>query len=248
MRIAVLSDIHANREALDAILERATELGAERYWVLGDIVGYGADPDGVVEQVRALPAEVLAGNHDLATVGLFDLEWFNAAAAAAVQWTQQVISGTTLEYLEGLTPSSENEQALLVHGSPRDPAAEYVTDVFVAAASFELLADGLCFFGHTHVPRAFALSPAGDHPMEGRIREIPLDAGEPLRLAGGTRYLINPGSVGQPRDGDPRAALAIFDGESVTLHRVSYAVEGAQRKIRRAGLPEWLADRLAVGR
>jgi diadenosine tetraphosphatase ApaH/serine/threonine PP2A family protein phosphatase len=246
VRVAILSDVHANLEALEAVLERAASLGVEEFWVLGDLVGYGADPVGVVDQIGTLSGRILSGNHDLATVGLFDLEWFNPAAAAAVRWTQREIGAETREFLEGLTPSLEGDDALLVHGSPRDPAAEYLTDVITAAASFEVLAGDLCFFGHTHVPLAFMFAPEGDG--RGRIRQIPLIEGEDLRLDSGVRYLINPGSVGQPRDGDPRASLAVFDGGRVTLHRIEYAVERAQRKIRDAGLPEWLADRLAVGR
>ncbi len=245
MRIAVLSDIHSNLEALDAVLARATELEATATWVLGDIVGYGADPGPVIDRVMSLPGVlVLAGNHDLAATDRFDTAWFNPVASEAIEWTKRVISGGQRRVLEDLEPSGSTDEGILVHGSIVDPAAEYVVDVEGALDSFHAATFHRCFFGHTHLPSMFTLDDAG------AAAGSPLADGEVVRLAPEVRYMINPGSVGQPRDADPRASFMIFDVEqaAATVHRVAYDIQGAQGKIRSAGLPAMLADRLAVGR
>lgn len=240
MRVAVLSDIHSNLEALDAVLTHARDEGAEALWVLGDIVGYGADPHAVIERLAG-NALLLGGNHDLATVGRFDIAWFNTVAATALRWTAQEVSESDRAFLRALEPRGDAPDALLVHGSVVDPVAEYVTGTHIAAASFDTEDFALCFFGHTHLPVLYRSDGA-------RVRGFVLDDGETVTAE--PRSMINPGSVGQPRDGDPRASYLLYDGDAskAVLHRVAYDVEGAQRKIRAAGLPAVLADRLALGR
>jgi predicted phosphodiesterase len=245
VRIAVLSDIHSNLEALDAVLQRAREEHAEATYVLGDIVGYGADPNAVVERLAEQPAAILiAGNHDLAATGRFDTEWFNAVAAEAITWTESVMDPDTRALLAGLEPRRDAPEGLLVHGSVVDPAAEYVLNLDVARASFEAAEFGHCFFGHTHLPTLFV-------DEGGRIDGYTLHDGARVSLEsdGGKRFMVNPGSVGQPRDGDPRASMMIYDttDRSAVVYRIPYAIERAASKIRDAGLPATLADRLAVG-
>lgn len=245
MRIAVLSDVHSNIEALDAVLERARGEDAGATYVLGDIVGYGADPDAVIQRVGALPnVLLLAGNHDLAVTGRFDLTWFNSAAAEAIRWTADAMAQSSRRALEGLQPRGDADGALLVHGSVVDPAAEYVTSVRAAADSFAAQPFSLCFFGHTHLPTVFRSEGSG------KVGGAVLADGDLVELPRGERWMLNPGSVGQPRDGDPRASFMIYDTDERTaiVLRVPYEIERAQAKIRAAGLPRALADRLAEGR
>lgn len=237
----MLSDLHANIEALDAVLAAADEAGCERVLVLGDIVGYGADPQAVVERLREREAVAIAGNHDLAATGAFDVAWFNDAAAAAIDWTQGAIDADASEYLASLSATRRTDEALLVHGSVRDPVAEYLLSADDAAESFALADYSLAFFGHTHLPTVFRMQP------DGRVTGWMLDEREPLSMVAGERYMLNPGSVGQPRDHDPRAAFLIFEDGKAVGHRVPYAIERAAEKIRAAGLPRWLADRLSLG-
>ncbi|HVL32057.1 MAG TPA: metallophosphoesterase family protein [Actinomycetota bacterium] len=245
MRVAVCSDIHSNIEAFDAVLARAGEEGAEAVWILGDIVGYGADPVAVVDRVRSLPAAVvLGGNHDLAATDRFDVRWFNRIAARAIEWTKTVLDDTTREFLTALQPAGSKGGVILVHGSVVDPAIEYVTNERVAEESFAAASFACCFFGHTHLPTIFTAV------ADGSVRGAVLGEGESVELRGDRRYMVNPGSVGQPRDGDARASFAMYDtaANRVVLHRVAYDVDAAAGKIRGAGLPDTLADRLAVGR
>jgi len=245
VRIAVISDIHSNLEALGAVLDRAEEERAEATYVLGDIVGYGADPDAVVARLAEQPSAVcIAGNHDLAATGRFDTGWFNSIATDAIEWTTSVMNDDTRAFLSSLEPRGDAAEGLLVHGSVVDPAAEYVMNVAAARASFGAGDFVRCFFGHTHLPTVFV-------DEGGRIDGYALRDGDPVSLAvDGTRFMVNPGSVGQPRDGDPRASMMILDTERATgvVHRVPYAIDAAAAKIRDAGLPPALADRLALGR
>ena len=248
MRIAVLSDIHSNVEALDAVLDRAQTEDAGATVVLGDIVGYGADPVAVVERLRSLPrVTMIAGNHDLAATQRFDTTWFNSAAEAAIRWTRAALDDDTMRTLTALEPRGALGEALLVHGSVVDPAAQYVFNADQAGESFDAEPFTLCFFGHTHMPTLFEAGPNADRPsiVKGQI----LGDREPVELREG-RFMLNPGSVGQPRDADPRASFMIFDTERsiAVVHRVPYDIAGAQRKIYDAGLPTVLGDRLAVGR
>ena len=241
MRVAVLSDVHSNLEALDAVLSAADGFGCERVLVLGDLVGYGADPDAVIARLADRGAVTIAGNHDLAAVGRFDATWFNEVAAAAIAWTTETMEPATRSFLNGLEPRRDEPDALLVHGSVRDPAAEYLLTIPDAEASFALAPFGVAFFGHTHLPTAFRSD------ENGRVSGWVLPSETPVELETGSRFMLNPGSVGQPRDRDPRASFLVWEDGRAIGHRVAYDVEKAAAKIRAAGLPRWLADRLALG-
>ncbi len=243
MRYLILSDIHGNWEALEAVLREA-EGEWERAVCCGDLVGYGADPNRVVEWVRQHVAAVVRGNHDKACAGLEDLAWFNPAAREAAQWTAAELTPENERYLRRLPAGPlEVGDFEILHGSPLDE------DEYLMAAAPELAAHlgaRLSFFGHTHWQGGFAFYRRGVK----RLRAVPAGVrAVPVRLEAECFYLINPGSVGQPRDGDPRAAYALYDdgGRAVELRRTPYRVSTAQAKIRRAGLPAILADRLAEG-
>lgn len=247
MRYLILSDIHSNLEALEAVL-RAAAQKYDAVLVLGDLVGYGADPNAVVERVRGLaPAAIVRGNHDKVASGLDDAEDFNPMARAAAQWTRDALTPATVEYLRDLPvgPVVVDELIEICHGSPMDEDLYIVADLD-AARSIGAARSPLCLFGHTHVALMARI--------DGQRRlEIEAPQGHPefeTRIEPDTKYLINPGSVGQPRDGDARAAFAIVDTEKklVTLYRVTYPIEAAQKKILAAGLPPMLAHRLAMGR
>lgn len=243
MKILVLSDIHANLSALQAVLADAPSV--ERLWNLGDTVGYGPHPGECIERVVAHNANpALVGNHDLACIGAVDLAEFNPVARAASRWTALQLTADHRAYLESLPAATAANGVTLAHGSPRDPVWEYVTTAAVATANFACFETGLCLVGHTHQAMHAALEP-GD-PIA-RLR--PLTNGETVDLSVG-RHLINPGSIGQPRDRDPRAAYAVLDTGAWTLtaKRVAYDVLATQRDMERAGLPELLSARLAVGR
>ena len=241
MRIAVVSDLHSNLEALDAVLTAVDGFDCERLLVLGDLVGYGADPDAVIARLAERNAVAIAGNHDLAAVGRFDASWFNEVAAAAIGWTSETMKPETRSFLNALEPRRDQPDALLVHGSVRDPAAEYLLTIPDAEASFQLAPFHVAFFGHTHLPTVFRSD------ANGRVSGWVMPADTPVDLEPGSRFMLNPGSVGQPRDRDPRAAFLIWEDGRAVGHRVAYDTETAGAKIRSAGLPRWLADRLALG-
>ncbi len=237
---AVISDIHGNLEALEAVLRDVPE-DVETIYCLGDVIGYGANPDECCDVVRDSGMPTISGNHDLAVTDLrTDLNWFNPTAAAAVLWTRDHLSEENAEFLRTRPRTMRAEGALFVHGSVRDPD-EYIINKTSAQENLSILKSEypgvrICFFGHTHV-KTVAPSPNG--AMLG---------GHTLDLRYGGPYLVNPGSVGQPRDGDVFASYVIVDGERVLYRFVEYDIRKAQAKIRAAGLPEMLADRLAVGR
>ncbi|MBA2700557.1 MAG: metallophosphoesterase family protein [Chloroflexi bacterium] len=239
MRIAVLSDIHSNLVALDAILAHAGPLDA--IWHLGDVVGYGPDPDGVVARLAESGAVGVRGNHDAAAIGGPEIEWFNPEARAAIEWTRDHISPTTRDWLAAHPERRVMGDVTLVHGSPRDPLREYVTSKAVAAANFRVLETGHALHGHTHVPLAFL--EAGD----GIAIALPTVGTE--QSFEGQRSLINPGSVGQPRDGDPAASYLILDPDTMTAswQRVPYDIAAVQAAMLALELPRRLADRLSVG-
>ncbi len=239
MRIAVLSDIHANLPALDAVLAAAGDVDA--IWHLGDVVGYGPDPDGVVDRLRDIGALGVRGNHDAAAVGGSEIDWFNPEARRAMEWTRAAISPSTLTWLSGLPERRSIEGCELVHGSPREPLWEYVTSVPVARANLALLSNPLGLHGHTHLPVAFL-------EEDGRVDVVGPGPGSELELRD-RRALINPGSVGQPRDGDPEASFMVLDpgAGKVAWHRVAYDIEAVQRAMQAAGLPGSLSARLSVG-
>lgn len=239
MRIAVLSDIHANLPALDAVIADAGDVDA--FWHLGDVVGYGPDPDGVVERLRSIGAVGVRGNHDAAACGGAEIDWFNPDARRAMEWTRSAISQATAAWL-GALPERQTLQGFeLVHGSPREPIWEYVTSSGVALENLAVLAAPVGLHGHTHVPVAWVED-------GGRVEHVRAARRSRLELAG-RRALVNPGSVGQPRDGDPDASYAILDPEAgvVAWHRVRYDVAAVQAAMRDAGLPASLSARLPLG-
>ena len=247
MRYLVLTDIHANLEALEACLAHAAERGFTRTLVLGDLVGYGADPNAVIERVRALePTAVIRGNHDKVACGLEQAEGFNAVARSAAHWTLDVLTPEHRAWLAALPegPLVVDDLIEVCHGSPFDEDA-YIFDELDALRALRASSRPLCLYGHTHYPASFELTDGSFDslgPATSAQTEIP--------LRDGSKYLINPGSVGQPRDSDSRAAYGIVDEDRkvVELYRVPYAIEAAQRKVIKAGLPEVLAQRLGVGR
>jgi diadenosine tetraphosphatase ApaH/serine/threonine PP2A family protein phosphatase len=242
----VLSDIHANLDALDAVLS-SVEGQWDRLLVLGDLVGYGGEPNGVIERIRTLdPLVVIRGNHDKAACGIDDASNFNQIAKYAALWTGEVLTADNREYLRALPsgPVMIDERVEICHGSPFDED-HYIFDGDDAERAVEASERQLCLFGHTHLPVVFKTYGYG---FDGFVPEG--DAPVRIALESGLRYLVNPGSVGQPRDGDARAAFALYwpDIFTLELRRVPYAVDAAQRRIITAGLPASLASRLAVGR
>lgn len=239
MRVAVVSDIHANLVALDAVL--AAVGSVDGVWHLGDVVGYGPEPDDVVARLDAIGAVGVAGNHDLAAVGGSEIEWFNPDARRAMEWTRARIGDSTKEWLRALPKTRIESGVTLVHGSPRDPVWEYITSVPVARANLAALETPLGLHGHTHFPMAWA-------DRDGRTEAISPGPGSTFRLAG-RHALLNPGSVGQPRDGDPTASWLEIDtdGELATWRRVAYDIGAVRAAIHDVGLPAWLGDRLVVG-
>ena len=242
MRVAIVSDIHGNRQAFEAVLDAIEESECEELWCLGDLVGYGAEPDACVELARRHASICLAGNHDLGVRGDLPLEDFSRGAALAARWTQETISPATLDFLRSLEPVNLEERVGLYHASPRDPVWEYVLSTLQAELCLDVQEKRVCLIGHSHVALSFARMP-GD-PATGQTRaddeELEVSSGE---------WLINPGSVGQPRDGDPRAAWLELDlgGWSAVYRRTEYDIEGAAAAIRAARLPDSLAERLAYG-
>ena len=239
MRVAVLSDIHANLPALDAVLAHAGAV--DGVWHLGDLVGYGPDPDGVIARLREVGAVGVRGNHDAAAAGGSEIDWFNPDARRAMEWTRTAISPDSVAWLKALPERRTVESCELVHGSFREPLWEYVTSAAVARDSLDLLHQPIGLHGHTHVPVAFVEN-GGDVEHFG-----PRD-GASLELEG-RRALVNPGSVGQPRDGDPRSSYMLLDPGAgvVTWHRVGYDVEAVQAAMQAVGLPSFLVSRLSVG-
>jgi diadenosine tetraphosphatase ApaH/serine/threonine PP2A family protein phosphatase len=242
MRVAICSDIHGNRQGFEAVITAAEASGAEELWCLGDLVGYGADPDACVDLAARHCAVCLAGNHDLAVVEEISLEEFSRGAAIAAHWTQEVIRPETRAFLLSLEPKGAAEGIGLFHASPRDPIWEYVLSALVAELCFDATDFRVSLIGHSHV--ALSFTRLEGEPATGTTRregaEVDLSAGE---------WLINPGSAGQPRDGDPRAAWLMLDTGALTAtwRREEYDVGAAQAAIRAARLPESLAERLQYG-
>jgi predicted phosphodiesterase len=242
MKVAVISDIHANRQAFEAVLEAIAESDAEEVWCLGDLVGYGADPDACVELARRHTAVCLVGNHDLAVLGQVPMHEFSTGASLAAQWTQEVISPESLAFLEGLRTTGKEDAVGLYHASPRDPVWEYVLSALLAEMCLDAQPERVCLIGHSHVALSFVRHEGelttGEPRREGTVLDI--SSGE---------WLLNPGSVGQPRDGDPRAAWMLLDLEnwSASYRRTPYDIAGAASAIRAARLPASLAERLEYG-
>jgi diadenosine tetraphosphatase ApaH/serine/threonine PP2A family protein phosphatase len=240
-RVAVISDVHANWHALEAVLEEIEHEEPDELWCLGDLVGYGPRPNPCCAAVERRAAFCLSGNHDLGVLGELDLEEFAGDAVVAARWTRGVLADGSRAFLQSLWPLGERDGVELFHASPRDPVWEYVLSAEAARAAFDLTRSRLVLVGHSHVPLAITLE---DEVLEGGLApdgtETPLGPG---------RRLLNPGSVGQPRDGDPRAAWLLLDREAGTasFRRVEYDVARTQEEIRERGLPDALAQRLAHG-
>jgi predicted phosphodiesterase len=242
MRIAIVSDIHGNRQAFEAVLDAIEVSDCEEMWCLGDLVGYGADPDACVTLARENAAVCLAGNHDLGVRGSLPLEQFSRGAALAATWTRDTITPQTLEYLNQLEPSNLDEAVGLYHASPRDPVWEYVLSPLQAELCLDIQPQRVALIGHSHVALSFSRFPGA--PASGETRP----ADEELDISSG-EWLLNPGSVGQPRDGDPRAAWLELDLDNwrALYRRIDYDVAGAAAAIRAAQLPDSLAERLLYG-
>jgi predicted phosphodiesterase len=241
MRVLVISDIHANLTALEAVLKEAD--GVDATWCLGDIVGYGPDPNQCIARIRGLPNLVcLLGNHDAAALGKIDVDAFNAEARVSVQWMQSELSEESQAFLKDLPEKITLENITLTHGSPRNPVWEYILDLRIAQINFSFFDTPFCFIGHTHLPVIYRM--VSDYAA---VRMMVPAPGETVVLK--PRGLLNPGSVGQPRDRDARAAYAIFDTKTSSweYHRVAYDVASVQKRIYDANLPPRHAIRLAEG-
>ncbi|MCJ7676347.1 MAG: metallophosphatase family protein [Anaerolineales bacterium] len=241
MRVLVLSDIHANLTALNRVLEDAGSFDA--VWCLGDLVGYGPDPNECIDRVQQLPKlTCLIGNHDLAALGSIPLHRFNADASASVAWTRGQLTDASSAYLASLKAKTLMPPFTLAHGSPRQEVWEYILDHHGADRNFDILETDYCLIGHSHLPLGFVRFPGESYCLP-----VQLPVGVPLGLT--PRMILNPGSVGQPRDLDPRSAYSLLDTEALTWEprRVAYAVADVQERILEAGLPERQAIRLVGG-
>jgi predicted phosphodiesterase len=246
MKYLILSDIHSNQEAFSAILTFVKRKPWDKAVFLGDLVGYGANPNQAIDMLRKLrPLAAIRGNHDKVCSGLEEGELFNRIALEAALWTRKKLTPANLKWLKALPqgPQVVDGAFAIAHGTPIDEDA-YVFGEIEALNVFRHTDYPLCFFGHSHFPVVFALS------TEAITTVLTVAPSFRFKLKPGVRYLINPGSVGQPRDGNPLTSFAIYDGESkvVTIHRIPYRLRSAQEKILKAGLPRPLADRLAIGR
>ena len=242
MKVAVISDIHGNRQALEAVLDDIAAHGASDLWCLGDLVGYGADPDACVELTRENAGLCLAGNHDLAVTGEIPMDEFSRGAGLAARWTQEVMRPDNITFLSGLAPQGDHGGVGLYHASPRDPVWEYVLSALLAELCLDAQDHRICLIGHSHVALSFVR------------REGDLATGEPRHDGDSVdvsegEWLLNPGSVGQPRDGDARAAWLLLDTQTATAtyHRTEYDIGAAAAAIRAANLPDSLAERLEYG-
>ena len=241
MKVLVMSDIHSNRTALEAVLESAGPVGA--IWCLGDVIGYGPDPNDCISIIRDLPNLIcLRGNHDSAVIGLTEKGKFNLSAQVVLEWTADQLNPVHRQYLQSLSPQAEVDQVTLVHASPRDPVWEYIMDVYTATANFEYFSTPYCFVGHSHLPVLYYVK--GRKELANVTFVYP---GDTTKLP--ENSIVNPGSVGQPRDHDPRAAFTIYDTEehTWTQHRVPYDIAEVQARMTQAGLPIEYIQRLDLG-
>ncbi len=242
MRILILSDIHSNLAAFEAVLYDANKW--DEIWCLGDVIGYGPQPNECIERLESLPHICVAGNHDWAAVGRLDISAFNPYALQACVWTGRQLKPRNRQFIESLPQRLEEGHFTIVHGSPRQPIWEYITDIWLAAANFSHFDTLYCLVGHTHKPVMYSVGGSDDS-----CEELPLPAlGDPMPVPEG-RLLINPGGVGQPRDGDPRASYVLWDSDknTVEFRRVEYPVEETQRLMLAVGLPQPLIGRLSFG-
>ncbi|MDD5448290.1 MAG: metallophosphoesterase family protein [Actinomycetota bacterium] len=243
-RIGLLGDIHANLPALHAVLEHAGE--CDSWWCVGDVVGYGPFPNECVRAIKKLRAVCVCGNHDLGAVGGMELTNFNVDARIACEWTGEALEDDSKDFLKALPERyAAKTGELIVHGSPRNPVWEYILSTQVAALNFSAFEENICFHGHSHVPAIFSTGKVSEAAVE--LNSVKDGFG--ITLEGEKRYLVNVGSVGQPRDGDPRACYAIYDseGKTLTFHRVEYPINEVQEKMREEEFPSFLIERLALG-
>ena len=241
MRLGILSDIHGNLEALDEVLSALAKERIDKYLCLGDIVGYGADPAECIAETKRLNPITIAGNHDWASVGLFGVSYFNPAAKEAVLWTEENLSAEDKQFLKSLKLLHQEDELTLVHGTLQEPEQfKYMLDLSSAQKTFALSKTRICFVGHTHQPGIFIQE----------NDDCRVSSQQKLKLNPAQRYIVNAGSIGQPRDGNPQASYVVYDSEKEQLQikRVDYDIKKAQGKIIKAGLPRILAERLAVGR
>ena len=241
MRVAVISDIHSNLPALEAVLSDLGSGDPDQVWCLGDVVGYGAQPDACTKLISEVVEVCLAGNHDLVVSGELDVRYFAMSAGAAARWTLKHVTPQTREFLAELTPLGQSAGVGLYHASPRDPVWEYVLSISQAGDCLDVQQQRVCLIGHSHVACYFTRNGGdtiGEQALHGA--ELSMSEGE---------WLVNPGSVGQPRDGDPRAAYLMLDTDTwtATFRRVEYPIDEAARAIIDAGLPKSLAERLYQG-
>ncbi len=241
MRYALISDIHSNLEALEAVRIALASEDIDEYLCVGDVVGYGADPHAVMGILQSLaPSALVAGNHDWGALGLTDLEYFNEYAKAAIEWTIGLLNKPQADYLKSFSLVYEAEDFTLVHGSLDEPAEfNYILNSFDAYRTMKMMKKGLCFVGHSHIAGIF-------YANGNRIERL---KGLTAAIDRSKKYVVNVGSVGQPRDGDSRASFAIYDSKesTVEIKRIEYDIETAQKKILDSGLPKWLASRLSEG-
>ncbi|HEC93205.1 MAG TPA: metallophosphoesterase [Candidatus Atribacteria bacterium] len=244
MKIGIISDIHSNSEALDNVLKDVKEI--DEFICLGDIVGYGADPNYCIRRMKELNCRCIAGNHDFGAVGKLDINYFNYAAREAILWTSQKLDNNSIRYLLNLSENlTIRGEIYAVHGSPREPMWEYILDENTANLIFNRYDFNIYFIGHSHLAGYFSFD-----KNSGRINYTNLNNGGNIEIDKNKRYIINCGSVGQPRDGNPKASYGIYDinSQKIVINRVSYPIYLTQRKIINAGLPEVLAERLSFGR
>jgi diadenosine tetraphosphatase ApaH/serine/threonine PP2A family protein phosphatase len=240
MRYGIFADIHSNLEAFQAVIDAYKKEAIDRYILAGDIVGYGADPHWCIEEIKRLNIKAVCGNHDWASAGVFRPDYFNDAAKKAVEWTEERLSQEEKAFLKNLDLVIKEADFSVVHGSLKKPDLfYYIMDTDSAYACFREMREGLCFVGHSHAPLVFFTE--GD--------KIKKTFDRPINIRSGKRYIVNVGSVGQPRDGDPRASFCIYDTDKKTIEikRVAYDIESAKKKILSAGLPGVLAYRLVEG-
>ena len=243
MRYAIIADIHSNLAAFKAVLDDITaQEKIDKIWCLGDIVGYGPDPHECIEMLRRTNHICVAGNHDRAATGKLDMTSFNPYAAEAITWTAGKLSIGDITYLKNLPDSIEEDDFLLVHGSPREPIMEYILSISVARQNFDWFRTKYCLVGHTHVPQAYSLDEKNNYTATKLLPNRKLITGE-------TRLIVNPGAVGQPRDGNPEASYALYDNRTkiIQLRRVPYDIRQTQDRIMESGLPPRLAARLVTG-
>lgn len=242
MRYGIFSDVHSNLEALEAVLSAYKEELIDKYLCIGDLVGYASNPAECIEKVRDAATITVAGNHDWATVDLFSLDCFNPFARQAVIWTRHKLNRQQLYFLESLRLVYSNDDLTFVHGTLDSPEDfNYLTDIDFAQATFAALETTVCFVGHTHVPEIFIKDKEGElHYLQG----------DSCSIEQGNKYIVNVGSVGQPRDGNPESAYCIYDTDKkeFQIKRTKYDVELTRKKIIEAGLPKFLGDRLLSGR